>query len=1290
MKGVHQASLLGRQGPLGRDLLLVGLALLLVGCSGGGDSGSLTPVSQPSAPTPDGAPPPGTAPAGSSAALEQQATQNLVGLYRTAIVQEDSDRLEALLAGDGGAVARGSFLDAMVATFQRHAVLDLQLREVAIEGTPTPQAVTFQEALSVIDPAGLAQRTQVGRTRWQLGRRAGASGVVTMLIAGVAREGPQFEVVMRGRVVAGLPTRVEVRETTGTFTIAGGEVEVPETGAVQALRPAGKRWQAVVSAPAGPEPQPLLVRLRGAGGETIVLSHRYRLRMPGEGVMQPVGRSETTDLLAVAVAPDGTVWAGGEAVVSGAIGTILQLAADGHTILPRPQPSLEGLSAGAVGRIEDLVVDGLGRVHSLFTARIGNAEGIVGNGDVVHDPKQPDVFCPTVGAFTPTYPFRIQGVASPSTRMLAAAGGDGGHIWLLGSDGGVARVADAFRGGQCPPSGAEVRYDPIFRRGESALLSNTVPALVESADGTLWFGTAYGLTRLRDGLFTPVPFDRALSLRGDVATLEAFFQAVAQAIFDHKPVSAVEIGGISFVDHFGSPLVKEDAILSLVEDGQGRLWVGTLGGGIRRIDTRGGSLQETLHLSRQKELGSNQEGLGSNIIFALAVGPDGSVWAATEEGVSRVREEQGAIKITNFSPLDGLGVPVRDVAIGVDGTVWLATGEGLFRLTTAVGLLRGVVRDAAGRPVVGADVLVVGTPFHAVTDAQGRFVLANLPPGSYELLVDGSAATGGPFTAVVVNEDLGTAEQELAPVEVMPRAPAARLVVLGGGGQTGAVGRPLPTLLAVRVEDGAGQGIGGVPVTFTVIEGGAALAPAVVITDPTGLTATTVTITAAGTTRVEASVAGLEPVVFTLTGVGEGIAARLILVSGNGQTGQPGEVLPEPFVVRLEDLFGNPLPGQRVTAEIIKGEGTLTSSSSPVGGGDIAVETDREGKASFNLQLGGSQDDSQNDIRVRVSALGQAVQFLAIVGSVDIDAVPLDLAVAGEMLYVAAGLSGLKVIDASDPTRPDEDRFRRPIDGLEGAVVNVAVEGSFAYVATYTPTRFYVLDINDPTTPIVRSSIPLVRSPIDLEDSSSNPVKIALDGTLAYVTLSNRSTGLGSLHIIDIVDPTNPTQVGALELPNPPVGLAVAEHFAYIPASAAGVLVVNVQDPTHPAFTSPLTKGMASFFGIVIDGNAAYVIESESGIRRLRVLDVSTPGSPFARGAAPIQATAVPFTASTIAVAGDFAYVASFDFGLQAFDIRTPDNPKLVGGLATPSAAFNVATRVTSRTFVYITDLAGC
>src|SRR2546425_1256285 len=84
------------------------------------------------------------------------------------------------------------------------------------------------------------------------------------------------------------------------------------------------------------------------------------------------------------------------------------------------------------------------------------------------------------------------------------------------------RVSASLRDGECPAQGRGVRYEPVFRREAGGLLSNTVPAFAVGVDGALWFGTAFGLTRFTEGRFTPVPFDTAVSFRGDVTTLEAF------------------------------------------------------------------------------------------------------------------------------------------------------------------------------------------------------------------------------------------------------------------------------------------------------------------------------------------------------------------------------------------------------------------------------------------------------------------------------------------------------------------------------------------------------------------------------------------------------------------------------------------------------------------------------------------------------------------------------------------------------------------------------------------------
>ena len=66
-------------------------------------------------------------------------------------------------------------------------------------------------------------------------------------------------------------------------------------------------------------------------------------------------------------------------------------------------------------------------------------------------------------------------------------------------------------------------------------------------------------------------------------------------------------------------------------------------------------------------------------------------------------------------------------------------------------------------------------------------------------------------------------------------------------------------------------------------------------------------------------------------------------VSGSGQASVVGTLLPEPFVVRVEDQNGTPVEGFLVTWEVTAGNGAVTEEESP---------TDPDGLASTTLQLG--------------------------------------------------------------------------------------------------------------------------------------------------------------------------------------------------------------------------------------------------------------------------------------------------------------------------------------------------
>src|SRR5437016_3609156 len=157
--------------------------------------------------------------------------------------------------------------------------------------------------------------------------------------------------------------------------------------------------------------------------------------------------------------------------------------------------------------------------------------------------------------------------------------------------------------------------------------------------------------------------------------------------------------------------------------------------------------------------------------------------------------------MTSFTALDGLALPVRNVAVDGTGSVWVATDGWLFRIVESGGVLQGAVQNTAGHPVAGADITIVGTPWRAVTDTEGRFQLENLPPGAYRLQVDGSLAVDGPFAQTSIDLVVTAGSQSLEPV-IVPEGEGFLQLMLGSGdGQTGVVGAPLPLPLIVAVKD---------------------------------------------------------------------------------------------------------------------------------------------------------------------------------------------------------------------------------------------------------------------------------------------------------------------------------------------------------------------------------------------------------------------------------------------------------------------------------------------------------
>ena len=102
------------------------------------------------------------------------------------------------------------------------------------------------------------------------------------------------------------------------------------------------------------------------------------------------------------------------------------------------------------------------------------------------------------------------------------------------------------------------------------------------------------------------------------------------------------------------------------------------------------------------------------------------------------------------------------------------------------------------------------------------------------------------------------------------------------------------------------------------------------------------------------------------------------------------------------------------------------------------------------------------------------------------------------------------------------------------------------------------------------------------------------------------------------------------------------------------------------------TPGSAS--RVAIAGNYAYVADAYTG---LQVIDVSNPGAPVIVGHVTTN------YATDVAVNGSHAYVADYTSGLRVIDISNPASPALVGTADTPGTTNAVAV---SGNYAYIGD----
>ncbi len=224
--------------------------------------------------------------------------------------------------------------------------------------------------------------------------------------------------------------------------------------------------------------------------------------------------------------------------------------------------------------------------------------------------------------------------------------------------------------------GLDILRDQRFRTidARDGLTSDRVTTIVEDSTGTLWVGTQEdGLNALRhDPGSTGLLAVRSLTVSNGLASNVILSLAAAPNgdLWVGTPDGMNRIRG-NKVDTFTSADgLPDDFVRSLLIDTDGSLWIGTRRGlthwevGKIGLSKSGSSVG--------METYTKENGLGSDLVGAMARDRRGDLWVATLAGLSRLHGNT----ISNFTAADGLSSNVVTALLPrADGTLLIGTQD---------------------------------------------------------------------------------------------------------------------------------------------------------------------------------------------------------------------------------------------------------------------------------------------------------------------------------------------------------------------------------------------------------------------------------------------------------------------------------------------------------------------------------------------------------------------------------------------------------------------------------------
>ena len=211
-----------------------------------------------------------------------------------------------------------------------------------------------------------------------------------------------------------------------------------------------------------------------------------------------------------------------------------------------------------------------------------------------------------------------------------------GVLWIAGMDGGINKV-----------------YSLINKFNHRTLPSkdatspgNIVRAMMKDHQQRLWLGTKDGYINVIENEKPISVFDKGMARIGNAYTIiedsrhNIWIGTKGDGLYKATPLDpqCTRYRLANFRSEKDNPAsLSSNLIYSLLEDRNGRIWVGTLGGAINLAEEKGSSVQFKNHNNSFKKYPF----LSNNVIRHLAEDNKGNIWIATSNGLLIFNPEQG-------------------------------------------------------------------------------------------------------------------------------------------------------------------------------------------------------------------------------------------------------------------------------------------------------------------------------------------------------------------------------------------------------------------------------------------------------------------------------------------------------------------------------------------------------------------------------------------------------------------------------------------------------------------------